>query len=221
MSKARWLLVLLVVGALAVALTFIAGEPAPVETVQEPEPPDLQLVAFDPWAATAIVVEDETGVRLRLVRTALPGSPAASSAQDAAADELPLAPWELAAPISAPADSVRITEAVLALSDLRAFRRIDTPDEDIDAATFGLDPPRLRLQIHLEAPDAGPIVLLIGEQTPVMVGDYPTYYVRLPGRDEVFAAGGPGLALADATPQDLLPQASLEDDAPADGDVHD
>lgn len=221
MSKARWLLVLLVVGALAVALKFVASEPAPVETVQESKPPDLQLVAFDPWAAAAIVVEDETGVRLRLVRTAPPESRAATPAQDAAADELALAAWELAAPITAPADSLRVAEALLALSDLRAFRRLDTADEDIDAAAFGLDPPRLRLEIHLDAPDAGPIVLLIGEPTPVMVGDYPTYYVRLPGSDEVFAAGGPGLALADAAPQDLMPRASLENDAPADGDVHD
>jgi len=72
-SKARWLLVLLVVGALAVALKFVASEPAPVETVQESKPPDLQLVAFDPWAAAAIVVEDETGVRLRRAQGQLGG----------------------------------------------------------------------------------------------------------------------------------------------------
>lgn len=222
MSKARWLLVLLVVGALAVALKFVTGNPTPMETVQEVEPTDLQLLAFDPRAAAVIVVADEEGVRLRLVRTAAPAEVSdAAAPAGAAADELPPVQWELAEPEAAFADSVRVAEAVLALSDLRAFRRIDTAEDDIDAGAFGLDPPRLRLEIHLDPPVESPLVLLIGEPTPVMVGDYPTYYVGLPGRDGVFAAGGPGLALAAAVREGHLPVPSLKDDASTDGNVHD
>jgi len=227
-AKARWLLVLLVGGTLAVLLTLIPGrEAVPVETAQEAEAGDLQLLSFDPWAVTAIVIHHRDGSTLRLRRIAPPSSAGAGPdpQPDAAGDGdgTGAVEWELAEPVTAPADSARVTAAVLALADLRAYRRIDADDEEVDLGAFGLDPPRMRVEVRLEAPAPAPgPVLLVGEPTPIVIGDHPTWYVQVPGRDDVFAAGGPGLALVDATAADLLPQpASLDGDAPAQGDVHD
>lgn len=226
MSNARWLLVLLIAGALAVAAKFMAGSPVSTEALQEVAPPDLHLLSFDARDAAEIVVEDEDGVRLHLVRTGAPVRPETTSPShdDGAQMRDPIAGigWELAVPSGAPLDEGRIAEAVLSLADLRAFRRVEIDEEDADPSAFGLEPPRRRLVIRLDGPEARPLELWVGEATPVMVGDYPTYYVRLPNRDDVFAAGGPGLALVGAAPEDLLlPPASLEDDVPAQGDVHD
>jgi len=274
-AKARWLLVLLVGGALAVAITLLTGDPVPVETVQELEPEDLQLLSFDPQTASAILIQHQDGSQLHLRRRPVPAAMAGDDAGTAVSpraahdDGIPaaldngsglLAEWELAAPEPARVNSRLVSEAVLALSDLRAYRRVESQDEIIEAADFGLDPPRARLEIRLEpakdlgleqgleqdlelnltqdpdpaqvteqeldqdqsALDLQVLTLWIGQPTPVMVGDHPTYYVQVPGQEGVFAAGGPGLALVDAAPEDLMPAPDLLDgDVPAQGHVHD
>lgn|GEM_PF-4482355 len=239
MARGRWLLVLLVGGVLAVVLTLLSRDPAPVETVHQSAPPDLQLISFDPQAVAGIVIRRHDGLELQLWRRPEPPSDPDDASETGIPDlarrfegdmdpgmmedpESVRMEWELTAPWTAGVDSDLVTAAVLELAELRAYRRVGLDAEDIDVADFGLDPPRVQLEIHLQPSAGAALVLWVGAPTPVMVGDHPTYYVQLPGQEEVFVAGGSGLALVDAAPEDLLPRPEASPDAaPAAAPVQD
>ncbi|MBO8140590.1 MAG: DUF4340 domain-containing protein [Firmicutes bacterium] len=223
-TRARWLLLILVSGALAVALVVMSRERMPTQAIHEPDPQDLQLLAFDAKDAVEIIIERNDGLAARIRRRPADGAtsePASDAREESGFD------WEQVQPEGSVADRDLIQAAVSALSDLRAYRRIDPIEalgEGVNPAAFGLDPPRIRLTVLLAGPQGSfaEAVLLVGEATPVVIGDFPTYYVRLPGSEDIYAAGGPGLALIDLLPESVLEHdTSLDADAAAHRDIHD
>lgn len=204
----RWLPILFILGLVAVAFIAFGQRPMPRETVRDIDDQDLRLLSFAEDAVAEFVIDydDAPRVVLRPEQTETDGNPMM---------------WSLTEPFLATADGDLVMNAISGLASLHAFRYIDPDDADIDIAAFGLNPPLATVSIRLipEEIDTPPAayVILVGEATPVVVGEYETYYVQLPGSDDVYVAGGPAFSLINVPAESLSLVLPGDADSPADG----